>query len=113
MVLEPRAAASSDDRTSTCLRTHLTRVGFDRSRAQHPHPGVARLLGQVLVANGRRLAGFFLGFAALGYLLIEVIPTQVLTSYLGADSWWSVPLAATLGIPIYLKVTPRCRWWLR
>ena len=56
-----------------------------------------------LVANGRRLAGFFLAFAALGYLLIEVIPTQVLSSYLGADSWWSVPLAATLGIPVYLN----------
>jgi hypothetical protein len=59
--------------------------------------------GRALVVNGRRLAGFFLAFAALGYLLIEVIPTQVLTSYLGADSWWSVPLAATLGIPIYLN----------
>jgi uncharacterized protein len=59
--------------------------------------------GRALVANGRRLAGFFLAFAALGYLLIEVIPTQVLTSYLGADSWWSVPLATTLGIPIYLN----------
>jgi uncharacterized protein len=55
------------------------------------------------MANGRRLAGFFLAFAALGYLLIEVIPTQVLTSYLGVDQWWSVPLAATLGIPIYLN----------
>ena len=63
----------------------------------------AQEFGRALVANGRRLAGFFLAFAALGYLLIEVIPTQVLTSYLGADSWWSVPLAATLGIPIYLN----------
>jgi uncharacterized membrane protein YraQ (UPF0718 family) len=59
--------------------------------------------GRALVANGRRLADFFLAFAALGYLLIEVIPTQVLTSFLGADSGRSVPLAATLGIPIYLN----------
>ena len=63
----------------------------------------AQEFGWALVANGRRLAGFFLAFAALGYLLIEVIPTQVLTSYLGADSWWSVPLAATLGVPVYLN----------
>ena len=63
----------------------------------------AQEFGRALAANGRRLAGFFLAFAALGYLLIEVIPTQVLTSYLGADSWWSVPLAATLGVPVYLN----------
>ena len=66
-------------------------------------PSKALEFGRAMVANGRRLAGFFLAFAALGYLLIELIPTQVLTSYLGADSFWSVPLAATLGIPIYLK----------
>jgi uncharacterized membrane protein YraQ (UPF0718 family) len=66
-------------------------------------PPKAQEFGRALLANGRHLAGFFLGFAALGYLLIEVIPTQVLTSYLGADSFWSVPLADTLGIPIYLN----------
>jgi uncharacterized membrane protein YraQ (UPF0718 family) len=42
-------------------------------------------------------------FATLGYLIIEIIPTQVLSSYLGADSFWSVPLAATVRIPVYLN----------
>jgi hypothetical protein len=66
-------------------------------------PSKTREFVRAVVANGRRLTGFFLAFAALGYLLVELIPTQVLTSYLGADSFWSVPLAATLGIPIYLN----------
>jgi hypothetical protein len=66
-------------------------------------PAVAEPDWALSVGDLCRLAGFFLAFAALGYLLIELIPTQVLTSYLGADSFWSVPLAATLGIPIYLK----------
>jgi uncharacterized membrane protein YraQ (UPF0718 family) len=66
-------------------------------------PSKTRELVRAVVANGRRLTGFFLAFAALGYLLVELIPTQVLTSYLGADSFFSVPLAATLGIPIYLN----------
>ncbi|TFC76610.1 hypothetical protein E3T23_14380 [Cryobacterium cheniae] len=63
----------------------------------------AREFRQALVVNGRRLTGFFLAFATLGYLLIEIIPTQLLTTYLGADSFWSAPIAATLGIPIYLN----------
>lgn len=61
------------------------------------------LFGQALVGNARRLALYFLAFAALGYLIIELVPTEVLTTYLGGGSVWSVPLAATLGIPVYLN----------
>lgn len=61
------------------------------------------LLVRALAANARRLALYFLGFAALGYLLIEVVPTQVLTDHLGGDSPLAVPLAALLGIPVYLS----------
>lgn|GEM_PF-412696 len=53
--------------------------------------------------NGRRLALFFFGFAALGYLLIELIPTSFLTNYLGEDSPFAVVLAALIGIPVYLN----------
>ena len=66
-------------------------------------PARRRLLAAAIAANARRLAAYFLGFAALGYLLIELIPTQVLTTHLGGGSWWSVPLAATLGVPVYLS----------
>lgn len=60
-------------------------------------------LRTALVDNGKRLAIYFLGFAALGYLLIELIPTHVLTTYLGGDSPLAVPLAALLGVPVYLN----------
>lgn len=68
-----------------------------------PSSSRAAQLGQALIVNARRLAVFFLGFAALGYLVIELIPTHVLTDYLGGGSFWSVPLAATIGIPVYLN----------
>lgn len=67
-----------------------------------PRPRGAELT-RALVLNGRRLAVYFLAFAGLGYLLIEAVPTSVLTTYLGGDSWWSVPLAALLGVPVYLN----------
>lgn len=62
-----------------------------------------RLLVRALVDNARRLALYFLGFAAIGFLIIELVPTDALTSALGGDSWWSVPLAALLGIPAYIS----------
>jgi uncharacterized membrane protein YraQ (UPF0718 family) len=55
------------------------------------------------VTVGRRIAVFFLAFTAAGYLLIEAIPTDWLSTHLGGDSPLAVPLAALLGIPAYLN----------
>jgi uncharacterized membrane protein YraQ (UPF0718 family) len=56
-----------------------------------------------LWTTGRKLALFFLGFTAVGYLAIEAIPTAWLTNYLGDGSVLAVPLAAILGIPAYIN----------
>lgn len=56
-----------------------------------------------LWANTKRLGILFFGFTALGYLLIRLIPTGVLTGLLGDDSALAVPLAALLGIPVYVN----------
>lgn len=52
---------------------------------------------------GRKLSVFFLAFTAVGYLAIEAIPTAWLTEYLGEGSLLGVPLAAILGIPVYIN----------
>jgi hypothetical protein len=51
---------------------------------------------------GRRLLFYFLGYSAIGYLLIELLPTGLLTSVLSGHSAASIVLAATLGIPVYI-----------
>jgi uncharacterized membrane protein YraQ (UPF0718 family) len=56
-----------------------------------------------VVTVGRKLLVFFLGFTAVGYLVIEAIPTTWLTDHLGGDSLLAVPLAALIGIPAYLN----------
>ncbi len=53
--------------------------------------------------TGRRLLVFFLAFTAIGYLVIEAIPTGWLVDYLGGSSPAAVPLAAILGVPAYLN----------
>ncbi|WP_328299260.1 permease [Streptomyces sp. NBC_00435] len=59
--------------------------------------------GNELMITSKRLALYFLGFATLGFLIINSIPTRYLTEYLGGDNWYSVPLAALIGIPVYLN----------
>lgn len=62
-----------------------------------------REFGREVTVVGRRLAVFFLGFTALGYLVIEAIPTVWLQTWLGGDSLLAVVGAAVLGIPAYVN----------
>lgn len=59
--------------------------------------------GRELWKNSKRLALYFFGFAAIGYLLIRTIPTAFLVDHLGEGSIFAVSLAALLGIPVYLN----------
>lgn len=52
---------------------------------------------------GKKLGILFLGFTAIGYLVIEAIPTAWLTDHLSGDSPVAIPLAALIGIPAYLN----------
>jgi uncharacterized membrane protein YraQ (UPF0718 family) len=44
----------------------------------------------------------FVGFAAIGYTAIGIVPTEWMTSLLGGSSPLSVVAAATAGVPFYL-----------
>jgi uncharacterized membrane protein YraQ (UPF0718 family) len=61
-----------------------------------------RELGRQLRGPGLRLALYFLGYTVIGYLLIELLPTGLLTGLLSGHSAASIVLAATLGIPVYI-----------
>jgi uncharacterized membrane protein YraQ (UPF0718 family) len=64
----------------------------------------ARAFVSAVWSNARKLAVFFLAFASIGYLLIRMIPSELVTGLLGdGNPVWSVPLAAVLGIPVYLN----------
>lgn len=60
------------------------------------------LVGET-AAMGRRMLVLFVGFAAIGYAAIAIIPTDWLTTMLGGSSPLSVVVAATLGVPFYVS----------
>jgi uncharacterized protein len=51
---------------------------------------------------GRRLLLYFVAYSTLAYLVLELVPANLLVNLLGGDAVWSVPLAALLGIPVYI-----------
>ena len=80
------------------LRLRAPQAATELARRWRLH----QLAGE-LVTVGRRLGLYFLAFSALGYLLTAIVPTGWLVRYLGGDSPLAVPLAALLGIPVYLN----------
>jgi uncharacterized protein len=53
--------------------------------------------------TGRRLLVMFFGFAFIGYFLNSLIPDAWVSAIFGSGSVYSVPLAATLGLPLYIN----------
>jgi uncharacterized membrane protein YraQ (UPF0718 family) len=51
----------------------------------------------------KRLLPLFFGFTFVGYLLNGLIPTTWILSLFGSGHAYSIPLAATLGLPFYIN----------
>jgi uncharacterized membrane protein YraQ (UPF0718 family) len=73
-----------------------------RAEAARPKFALMPFLGEVVV-TGRRLLVLFLAFTAIGYLINDLVPSAWITSLFGSGHAYSVPLAATLGLPFYIN----------
>lgn len=47
--------------------------------------------------------GFLLLGAGIGAFIYEFVPTDLLAGFAGANSLWAIPLAAIVGIPMYIR----------
>ncbi|MFE7061058.1 permease [Sutcliffiella sp. NPDC057660] len=43
--------------------------------------------------------------AAIGAIIHGTVPTSFITQYFGGDNWWLVPIAAIIGIPLYIRLS--------
>lgn len=62
-----------------------------------------QLFGKETWAVGSKLLVMFFGFAFIGYFLNGLIPAEWISAVFGAGNSYSVPLAATLGLPLYVN----------
>ena len=53
--------------------------------------------------SSKQLLPLFLGFTFIGYLINGLIPASWITNLFGAGHAYSIPLAATLGLPFYIN----------
>ncbi|MDY0235577.1 MAG: permease [Gudongella sp.] len=42
--------------------------------------------------------------AAISGIALAYIPSSIVEKYVGGDSWYAIPIAATIGVPLYLRI---------
>jgi len=65
--------------------------------------GRSRDLGLAVLEISKKLLPMFIGFAFIGYLLNGLIPASWMSALFGKGHAYSVPLAATVGLPLYVS----------
>ena len=43
--------------------------------------------------------------AAIGAVIHGLVPTEWISSVFGRDHWWLIPIAAIIGIPLYIRLS--------
>ncbi|PKR77540.1 permease [Halalkalibacillus sediminis] len=48
---------------------------------------------------------FLLIGAGIGAIIHGAVPSEWIATYMGGESWWLVPIAAVIGIPLYIRLS--------
>lgn len=62
-----------------------------------------QLLNVFINIGIKQILLYFSAFAAIGYLLNRLVPSSIIISLFGSNNIFSVPLAALVGIPLYVS----------
>ena len=60
------------------------------------------LVNEFIQLGLKQILLFYCIFICIGYLINHFIPTSIISVLFGADSFYAVPLAAIIGLPLYI-----------
>lgn len=73
------------------------------------HPPAKRFDWKIALAETSQLMKtvypFLIIGAGIGAIIHDAVPTDWITTYMGGDNWWLVPIAAIIGIPLYIRLS--------
>ncbi|HWI64305.1 MAG TPA: permease [Symbiobacteriaceae bacterium] len=101
-VLQKRGWLKDQARLRPIMGGSVDTVPVAAAAQAAPRPGALDYVREVYLV-GRRLLVMFLGFAFIGYVLNGLIPESWVVSLFGGGHVYGVPLAATLGLPLYIN----------
>ncbi|WNS75713.1 permease [Bacillus sp. DTU_2020_1000418_1_SI_GHA_SEK_038] len=79
----------------------VTMTGFNEKSVKFSFRGALRETLSLM----KNVYPYLLLGAGIGSVIHGAVPTEWITTYLGADMWWLVPVAAIIGIPLYIRIS--------
>lgn len=81
----------------------IARQNLETAKSEEHVRVSPRMIFAEVIEVTKRLIPMFFIFAFVGYLLNGLIPTAWVAAIFGAGNVYSIPLAATLGLPLYIN----------
>lgn len=91
----------------------LEKLGFEKSLKQVVMNGYERTSKAFSWRNAwqetwelmKSVYPYLLLGAAIGAIIHGLVPAEFISTYFGSDAWWLIPLAALVGIPLYIRLS--------
>lgn len=48
---------------------------------------------------------FLIMGAGIGSIIHGIVPSEWIATYMGGENWWLIPIAAIIGVPLYIRLT--------
>lgn len=52
----------------------------------------------------KKIAPYAIVGAAISGIALAYVPANIVEEYIGEDSWYAIPVAASIGVPLYLRI---------
>lgn len=90
----------------------LEKMGFEDAVKEMVFKGADKVPANISVSSAwqqtmslmKTVYPYLIIGAAIGAFIHELVPTQWISATLGGDSWWLIPIAAIVGIPLYIRL---------
>jgi hypothetical protein len=106
VTVQPAACGCGSSAAAVAIEKPAPACGCDASPSAQsnvqPKITLVRILRELYI-SAKYLVIMFTGFAFVGYFLNGLIPASWVTALFGSGHVYSVPLAATLGMPLYIN----------
>lgn len=100
---------------SVAIGFTLEKLGFEKQVKQvimtgfqdpsHSQSFSVKAAWQETLGMMKTVYPYLLMGAGIGSLIHGIVPTEWITRFLGGDQWWMVPVAAIVGIPLYIRLS--------
>lgn len=86
--------------TKSCCAKNYSSVNTNSFIKKHKFD---QLLNVFINIGLKQVLLYFSAFAAVGYLINRFVPASIIMSLFGSNNMFSVPLAALIGVPLYVS----------